>query len=687
MLSVALSITISMPLSFAAVSDSSNLYCSDGKVLVYRLNSDKYACLNPPSAEKWYKSGIAEPVEQIMSEQKEISAEFPFESHYVEVLGSKMHYIDEGQGDPILFIHGNPTSSYLWRNIIPYVSDDGRAIAVDLIGMGKSDKPDIDYRFVDHAKYLEAFIDELELQNVTLVIHDWGSGLGLNYAMNNEDNIKGIAMMEALLFPMTWDDFPSTVIGISPSPLVTGTNEMKEMFQNFRTPGVGEELIMNQNIFIEQFLDSAVIRDLSEEEMNQYREPYPTPEDRKPIWVWPNEIPINGEPADVHEIVSNYNQWIQETPIPKLLIHATPGIITTEEAVQWSNDNLKNLKTVNVGPGLHYIQEDAPDEIGEAISDWYQTLKSESASMFEVHPEKMRTAAPLPETARGPQIDFSKGYLVEEIKDGLYWVTDGAYNTIFLTTGEGVIVVDAPPSIGENYLNAIAEVTEEPITHVIYSHTHRDHIGAANIFPDDAVIISHKDVASELEQRNDPNRPIPEVTFDDEYLLEVGNQSLELKYDGPMHVPGNIFIYAPQQKVLMVVDVIFPGWTPFKDLAMAQDVPAFLAAHDKILEYDFDTYVGGHLTRLGTTEDVKIQQEYFQDIEENAAIANQEVSFMEIGQEVGFENPWLIFQIYADSITQQCTDATVPDWIDRLGGVDLFTYDHCWKITESQRID
>jgi glyoxylase-like metal-dependent hydrolase (beta-lactamase superfamily II) len=304
-----------------------------------------------------------------------------------------------------------------------------------------------------------------------------------------------------------------------------------------------------------------------------------------------------------------------------------------------------------------------------------------------MHPEKMTSSAALPETAKGPQIDFSKGYLVEEIKDGLYWVTDGAYNTIFLTTGEGVIVVDAPPSIGENYLNAIAEVTEEPITHVIYSHTHIDHIGAASIFPDDAIIISHKDVALELEQRNDPNRPIPEVTFDDEYLLEVGNQSLELKYDGPMHVPGNIFIYAPQQKVLMVVDVIFPGWTPFKDLAMAQDVPAFLAAHDKILEYDFDTYVGGHLTRLGTTEDVKIQQEYFQDIEENAAIANQQVSFMEIGQEVGFENPWLVFQIYADTISQQCTDATVPDWIDRLGGVDLFTYDHCWKISESQRID
>ena len=309
------------------------------------------------------------------------------------------------------------------------------------------------------------------------------------------------------------------------------------------------------------------------------------------------------------------------------------------------------------------------------------------ASMFEVHPEKMRIASPLPETAMGPQIDFTKGYLVEEIRDGLYWVTDSAYNTMFLTTGQGVIAVDAPPSIGENYLKAIAEVTEEPVTHVIYSHTHNDHVGAMNMFPDDVTFISQQETADTLAKRNDPNRPIPTVTFEDKYTLEVGNQKLELAYYGPMHESGNIFIYAPNQKVLMLVDVIFPGWTPFKDLALAQDVPEFLAAHDKVLEYDFDTFIGGHLTRLGTPEDVQIQKEYFQDIQTSAAKANQETSFMAIGQEVGFSNPWLVFQIYADSITQQCTDEVVPKWIDRLGGVDLFTYDHCWKISESQRID
>ena len=282
---------------------------------------------------------------------------------------------------------------------------------------------------------------------------------------------------------------------------------------------------------------------------------------------------------------------------------------------------------------------------------------------------------------------FSKGYLVEEIKDGLFWVTEGAYQGMFLVTGQGVIVVDAPPSIGEKYLKAIEEVTDQPITHLIYSHSHNDHIGAAGIFPKDITIIGHKWTAEQLEIRNDPNRPVPTVTFEDKYTLEVGTQILELEYHGPMHEPGNIFIYAPQQKVLMVVDVIFPGWVPFKDLAMAEDVPFFLHAHDKILEYDFETFIGGHLTRLGTPQDVQIQKEYFEDVQRNAATANIQVDFMEIGQEVGFENLWLVFQIYADKITQQCTDDTVPKWIDRLGGADLFTYDHCWKISESQRID
>ena len=386
------------PLAFGATIDSprkqmamgtlaEDVVCKDGMALMKR-SSGTSACVKPLTAMKLEKAGWGTMLKDVgmmdlhrekmmdkhsekmmkdkdMMEQKEtsleISAEFPFESKYVEVLGSQMHYIDEGEGDPVLFLHGNPTSSYLWRNVIPYVSDDTRAIAVDLIGMGKSDKPDIDYSFDDHARYLNAFIEELELKDVTLVIHDWGSGLGFNYAANNEDNIKGIAFMEALLMPMpSYDAMPS--------------QEMIEMFKNFRTPGIGEEMIMNQNIFVEQLLPSMILRELSEEEFNYYSEPYPTPESRKPVWKWPNEIPIGGEPKNVHDIVSSYNQWLQTTETPMLMIYATPGVLGNEMAVQWAEANLMNLETVHVGPGLHFIQEDNPDAIGEAISDWYQTI-------------------------------------------------------------------------------------------------------------------------------------------------------------------------------------------------------------------------------------------------------------------------------------------------------------------------
>ena len=377
-----------------------DVLCKTGFDLMLR-SSGSAACVKPSTAMKLENSGwgtitktaamMAEEMmddamedemmddameDEMMDEnmfKSEISAEFPFESRYIEVFGSKMHYIDEGEGDPILFIHGNPTSSYLWRNVVPYVSDDARVIAVDLIGMGKSDKPDIDYSFVDHAKYLEAFIEELELKNVTLVIHDWGSGLGFNYAANNEENIKGIAFMEALLMPMpSYDAMPS--------------QETIQTFKDFRTPGVGEEMIMNQNIFVEQILPSMIIRELSEEEFNHYSEPFPTPESRKPVWKWPNEIPIGGEPKNMQDIVSSYNQWLLTSEIPKLMIYATPGILGNEMAVQWAEANLMNLETVHIGPGLHFIQEDNPDAIGEAISDWYQGM---SRSMDDTMGDEM----------------------------------------------------------------------------------------------------------------------------------------------------------------------------------------------------------------------------------------------------------------------------------------------------------
>ena len=392
--------------------------------------------------------------------------------------------------------------------------------------------------------------------------------------------------------------------------------------------------------------------------------------------VEPSDSIALSETMDIHALMKRMNQIHEKHQ--QHILHSWNSM-TFDEQSQMFNKMQKMIEKMEVM---------SIEEHMKMMSKMHEKDHHEKTGHHEMkHPEKMRTAAPLPKTSMGPQIDYSKGYLVEEINDRLYWVTEGAYQAMFLTTGEGVIVVDAPPSIGENLLKAIAEVTDEPITHVIYSHTHNDHVGSMSMFPDDAIYIAHQEAADTLEKRNDPNRPLPTVTFEDTYTLEVGTQKLELAYYGPMHEPGNIFIYAPNQKVLMLIDVIFPGWTPFKDLAMAQDVPEFLAAHDKILEYDFDTFIGGHLTRLGTSEDVEIQKEYFQDIQTSAAKANQEVSFMAIGQEIGFSNPWLVFQIYADQITQQCADEVVPKWIDRLGGVDLFTYDHCWKISESQRID
>ena len=291
---------------------------------------------------------------------EEISAAFPFESKFVEVRGSKMHYVEQGEGDPILFLHGNPTSSYLWRNVIPHVSGLGRCIAPDLIGMGKSDKPDLEYRFFEHANYVEDFIDALGLSNITLVIHDWGSGLGFHYAALHPDKIKAIAFMEAIVLPVpSWDTFSS---------------DFKEIFQSFRTDKVGWDLIVNENFFVEKILPSGVVRELSEEEMNVYREPYREPESRKPLWRWPNEIPIEGEPSDVNEAVLKYNAKLVEWDIPKLLFYAEPGAILPKPAVEWCEINLKNLTSINLGERRHYLQEDHPHAIGEGIAEWYRGL-------------------------------------------------------------------------------------------------------------------------------------------------------------------------------------------------------------------------------------------------------------------------------------------------------------------------
>ena len=291
--------------------------------------------------------------------QKEISSEFPFESNFVEVNGSDIHYVDVGEGDPVLFLHGNPTWSYLWRNIIPHLRPEARCIAPDLIGMGKSDKPDIDYTFEDHYGYIEAFINELGLTDITLVVHDWGSGIGFHYAHTHPNNVTGIAFMEAIVRPANWDQLP---------------RDLSIAFRLMRTPVVGWLIISVGNMFVNRALPYGIQRDLTDEEFKRYREPYPTIASRKPVRIWPLEVPLHGTPARVHDKVAAYSDWLTQTDIPKLYFYAQPGMINWNEAVEYIENNFSNTTMVDLGEGLHYLQEDHPHRIGEEIASWYTNL-------------------------------------------------------------------------------------------------------------------------------------------------------------------------------------------------------------------------------------------------------------------------------------------------------------------------
>lgn len=290
-----------------------------------------------------------------MTEDQSISPDFPYESKFSEVRGSKMHYVEQGSGDPLLFIHGNPTSSYLWRNVIPHVAPYGRAIAVDLIGMGKSDKPDIPYRFFDQSSYLEGFIEALGLRNVTLILHDWGGALGIYYARRHQDNVRGVAFMEAVLRTTRWEEFPP---------------KFKITFKLFRAPVIGWLLISVGNVFIQKILPQTIVRPLSAEEMARYAAPYPTIASRRPLRQWPREIPIGGKPADVHQAVAANGYWLAETELPKLFLKARPGGIVSKKLASWVEESCSNLETVQIGKGLHFIQEDRPQEIGTALASW-----------------------------------------------------------------------------------------------------------------------------------------------------------------------------------------------------------------------------------------------------------------------------------------------------------------------------
>ena len=294
---------------------------------------------------------------------REISPEFPYESRFVEILGSQMHYVEKGEGDPILFLHGQPTSSYLWRNIMPHVEGQGRVIAPDNIGFGKSDQPDLDYTFADHYRYIEGFIEALDLRNITLVVHDWGSGLGLNYARQHPDNVKAIVLMESILAPI----MPAESYEALPKAL-------GDFFRTVRDPVNGPKLLIDENYFVEAVLPSFISRDLDQAAHDYYRQPFLEKSSRKQVNQWPNEMPIGGSPADVAEAVAAYNAWLLETETPLLFLYASPGALNPPELVDWWAERAKNIETVYIGAGLHFVQEDQPYAIGRAISDWYRRL-------------------------------------------------------------------------------------------------------------------------------------------------------------------------------------------------------------------------------------------------------------------------------------------------------------------------
>lgn len=275
-----------------------------------------------------------------------------------------MHYVDEYQDETatsqftFLFLHGVPTSSYLWRNIIPYAEPYGRAIAVDLIGMGKSDKPDIGYTFSDQSKFLDGFIEKLDLHNIILVIHDWGSALGFYYAHRYPENIKGIVFMEAVYKTSKWKNMK----------LIP-----KIFFRKLRDPVKGPRMVGKRNFFLKKGLPFGTKRKLTKKEKAYYNAPYQTIASRKALVVWPTQIPIDNEPEDVHHIITEYAVWLKKSNIPKLLLYAKPGMIIKNDKVEKIRNTFKNTSLTYIGKGKHFIQEDQPIAIGLAIQKWVES--------------------------------------------------------------------------------------------------------------------------------------------------------------------------------------------------------------------------------------------------------------------------------------------------------------------------
>jgi glyoxylase-like metal-dependent hydrolase (beta-lactamase superfamily II) len=278
----------------------------------------------------------------------------------------------------------------------------------------------------------------------------------------------------------------------------------------------------------------------------------------------------------------------------------------------------------------------------------------------------------VPASAKGPAIDPVKGYRLQDLGGGLYMVTDNVYQSMFLVYDGGVVVVDAPPAYAAQIPRAIPEVSDKPVTHVVYSHSHGDHIGGAKSLGGRPVIIAHEETLRLLKRAADQNRPPPTVTFADKYTLRVGDKVLELSYHGNGHEPGNIFIYAPAQRVLMVVDVVFPGWMPWRRFALAQDVPGYFAQVEEMGKMDWETLVGGHVARTGTRADVALQAEFNRDVKQAAAAALASTKPGEGLNPLDRVNPWAVFDNYIDRVAAQCVRTLTPKWSSRLAGFDVY---------------
>jgi glyoxylase-like metal-dependent hydrolase (beta-lactamase superfamily II) len=293
------------------------------------------------------------------------------------------------------------------------------------------------------------------------------------------------------------------------------------------------------------------------------------------------------------------------------------------------------------------------------------------------------------ESAKGPAINPHKGYRLQQLGKGLYMITDNVYQSMFMVYETGVVVIDAPPPFAQHIPQAIAEVTGKPITHIIYSHSHIDHIGGTKSLyrTKRTAIIAHEETKRLLRRARDSNRPLPTVTFKNKYTLKVGSQVLELSYHGNAHEPGNIFIYAPAQKTLMVVDVIFPGWMPWRRFALAQDIPGYFVQVKEIHDMTWDILVSGHVERTGTHADVALQLEFMNDLRNTARQALQSTQPGEGLDATDKTNPWAVFDNYIDRVVIECVNALTPKWSTKLAGYDVYIWDQCYAMEQSLRIN